>query len=265
MHIVSSTGMLLLTSHDSERREDPTVTTVGPNVPGENSFDPEGDLTQLSSVLISATGVQTISAIGNGTIFSSLGSAISTFSKSFSSLTVTIIPSDSTSTNNPLSAPTALASSIFVKTTKSHFSTSSNSSPFTPTAHPSPVFVNTTIIHFSTSSNSSLSAPTTLASPTNTTRTHLSAVFYVVIILAAVCIIACGLVFLVRRIRSRAAAQNAGDDDQPARDPIEDSSVSSLEAHISHEGPELYFPMTIIRQDSAGISTPSVQETPRTP
>ncbi|OJA14624.1 hypothetical protein AZE42_07360 [Rhizopogon vesiculosus] len=275
MHIVSSTGILLLPPHDSERREDSTVVTVGPNgqssttnldhpaVPGENSFDPKGDRTQLISVLtISATGVQTISAIENGTI--SFGSAISTSSKSLSSLTVTIILSNSTSTNNSLSAPTALGSSVVVNSDKTHFPTSGNSSPFIPTALPSPVSVNTATTHFSTSSSSSLSAPTTLASPKNTTRTHLSAVFYVVIILAAVCIIACGVVFLVRRIRSRAAAQNVRDDDQPARDPIEDSSVSSLEAHISHEGSDLYFPMSIIRQDNVGRSTPSVQETPRT-
>ncbi|OJA20165.1 hypothetical protein AZE42_10978 [Rhizopogon vesiculosus] len=275
MHIVSSTEILLLTPHDSERREDPTVVTVVPNgqlsiknldhseVPGENSFDPKGDRTQLISVLtVSATGVQTISVIENGTI--SFGSAISTSFKSLSSFTVTIILSNSTSTNSSLSAPTALASSVVVNTDKTHFPTSGNRSPFTPTALPSPVFVNTTTTHFSTSSNSSLSAPTTLASPTNTTRTHLSVVFYVVIILAAVCIIACGLVFLIRRIRSRAAAQNAEDDDQQARDSIEDSSVSSLEAHISHEGPELYLLMSIIRQDGAGRSTPSVQETPRT-
>ncbi|OAX32592.1 hypothetical protein K503DRAFT_805101 [Rhizopogon vinicolor AM-OR11-026] len=155
MPIVSSTGILLLPPHDSERREDPTVVTVRPNgqlsitsldhpsVPGENSFDPEGDRTQFSSVLISATGVQTISATGNGIISSSLRSAISvttTFSNSFSSLTVTIILSNSTSTNSSLSAPTALASPVIVNTTKAQFSTSGNGSPFTPTALASSVF-----------------------------------------------------------------------------------------------------------------------------
>ncbi|KAG1869393.1 hypothetical protein DFJ58DRAFT_765860 [Suillus subalutaceus] len=106
----------------------------------------------------------------------------------------------------------------------------------------------------SSSSTSTSARPTALVSPASmhTSKTELSAPFYVAIILGTVCVLACCLAFLAWWMRSRPSARKTRDDDElwTARDVLEDGPEPSLQVHTPHEESEFYLPASLVRRNT---------------
>ncbi|KAG2114951.1 hypothetical protein BD769DRAFT_1092649 [Suillus cothurnatus] len=209
-----------------------------PAGPGDVSYHPEGSRrpeyvpqpgTQISPDPISATGIQTGGQLTQ-------------------SQALTTVPALAMTS---ATATGTISSSLSSATSSSSFS----SQTLTTTSTPS-----------NSLSTSTSARPTALVSPASihTSKTELSAPFYVAIILGTVCILACCLAFLAWWMRSRASARKTRDDDElwTARDVLEDGPEPSLQAHTPHEESEFYLPASLVRRNtgdpfSSPINTPT--------
>ncbi|KAG2137868.1 uncharacterized protein EDB93DRAFT_754490 [Suillus bovinus] len=195
---------------------------------GDVPYNPQGSrrpeyapqpATQISPDPISATGMQTGGQLTQSEAFMTTVPALA-----MTSATATDTISSSLSS--------ATSSSSFSSQTRTTTSTPSNSS----------------------SSTSTSTHPTALVSPASmhTSRTELSAPFYVAIILGTVCVLACCLAFLAWWMRSRASVRKTQDDDElwTARDTLEDGPEPSLQMHTPHEESEFYLPASLVRRNT---------------
>ncbi|KAG1808058.1 uncharacterized protein BJ212DRAFT_1385305 [Suillus subaureus] len=223
-----------ISPYDRNRRADPNlilgkngqpsiVISDPPAGPGDVPYYPEGSRrpeyvpqpgTQISPDPISATGMQTVGQL--------------TQSQELMT-TVPALPITSATATDTISSPlsSATPSSSFSSQTPTTTSTPSNSS----------------------SSTSTSARPTALVSPASmhTSKTELSAPFYVAIILGTVCVLACCLAFLAWWIRSRASARKTRDDD---------------ELWTARDESEFYLPASLVRRNtgdpfSSPINTPT--------
>ncbi|KAG2344161.1 hypothetical protein BDR05DRAFT_989367 [Suillus weaverae] len=247
IYLISRMPFFAIAPHDRNRRADSNlilgkngqpliVNSDPPAGPGGVSYHPEGSrrpeyVPQPSPDPISATGMQTG---GQLTQSQALMTTVPALAMTSATTAGTIFSSLSSAT----------PSSSFSSQTRTTTSTPPNSS----------------------SSTSTSTHPTALVSPASmhTSKTELSAPFYVAIILGTVCVLACCLAFLAWWMRSRASARKTRDDDElwTARDALEDGPEPSLQVHTPHEESEYYLPASLVRRNtgdpfSSPINTPT--------